>query len=558
MMRLFLLVPLLLAVPLVAHSEDNISRVRKSIERSTLDQPRTRPFHLQATLAPSFDHDHDSGRSGTVEIWWVSPTQWKRDLTAPGFHLVEIADGPRHWQHSESDYFPEWLREIAIAIVQPVPNRDQVLAHVKTAEVRSSFGTTHFSWMEFSSNGETSKAMGAGISLNDNSSLLSYGSGFGWSFSGHDYSAFHDLIIARTVSAGSPEITAKITTLEDLGTVPSNLFDTTQPGNDTNPIRTVPIEESALRKNLQPAIPPVWPALKDGPLEGVATSEIAVDREGRVHDVSTIVSDNPGISAEASDYIAAMRFRPYLLDGQPVQVISRITLSFKTTRPAGVEIFSSARDYFEHGRRITSPAAGINTVPYILNATFKTGTKDGVEQGEYTDTWLSDKQWCREARLDKSRFVRCRNGDRTYLFSQGADVPALQVVLKAIEPIPSIDTFIESDWRIARQSIDGASLVRVATGHESADGILDAQSRGLWFNSDGVLLRAHFHGLDTRQSVFQDFGGVQVPHQIDVLSNGKLAIRIEVTKIGPAANLSPATFQLSGHDWKRQFTDEVR
>jgi hypothetical protein len=271
-----------------------------------------------------------------------------------------------------------------------------------------------------------------------------------------------------------------------------------------------------------------------------------------------MVSDNPGISAAAKDYIASLHFRPYLLDGQPVQVISRVTLSFKTTRPAGVEIFNPARNYFEQGRRLTSPAAGINTVPYILNATFKTGTKDGVEQGEYTDTWLSDKQWCREARLDKSRFVRCRNGDKTYLFSQGPDVAALQVVLKAIEPIPSTDTFVESDWRIARQSIDGASLIRVATGHESADGTLDAQSRGLWFKSDGVLLRAHFHGLDTRQSEFQDFGGVQVPHQIDVLSNGKLAMRIEITKIGPAANLSPAAFQLSGHDWKRQFTDEVR
>jgi hypothetical protein len=177
-MRLCISVLLILAIPLAAHSEDNTSRVRKAIERSTLDQPGTKPFHLKATLAPSFERDRDSNRTGSVEIWWSSPTQWKRDLTVPGFHLVEIADGPRHWQHAEGDYFPEWLREISTAIIQPVPNRDQVLAQIKTAEVRSILGSTYFSWMEFGANGDTHKAMGAGITLTDNSGLLAYGGGF--------------------------------------------------------------------------------------------------------------------------------------------------------------------------------------------------------------------------------------------------------------------------------------------------------------------------------------------------------------------------------------------
>jgi hypothetical protein len=553
-MRLCLTVLLLLAIPLAAHAEDNTSRVRKAIERSTLDQPGTKPFHLKATLAPSFERDKASDRTGTIEIWWYSPTQWKRDLAIPGFHLVEISDGSHHWQHSEGDYFPEWLREIAVAIIQPVPNRDQVLAHIKTAEVRTIRYSTYLNWMAFSSNG-------AGITIDDNSGLLVHGGGLDWDFENHEYSAFHNLLIARKVAASGgsgPEVTAKITTLEDLGPIPAGLFDTTQPGSDLNPIRTVAVDELALRKNLQPQSPPTWPVLKDGPLEGAVTTTIVVDREGKVHDVGFMVADNPGANDAGRAYISSMRFQPYLLNGQPVQAFSRITLPFKTTRPAGVETFDSARNYFEHGRVLTSPAALANPTPYILHATLQAGTKDGVQTGQYTDTFLSATEWCREATIGQSRFVRCRNNDKTYLLSDGPDAKLLQIVLKAIEPIPAIDTFVESDWRISRQTLDSASLVRVATGYEAADGTLDAQSRGLWFNSDGLLIRSHFGGLDTVQSQFQDFHGAQIPHQIDVLASGKLGVRISVTSIESATDLSPKSFVLSGHEWKRQFTDETR
>jgi hypothetical protein len=223
-----------------------------------------------------------------------------------------------------------------------------------------------------------------------------------------------------------------------------------------------------------------------------------------------------------------------------------------------VETFDSARNYFEHARRLTSPAAGGNTQPYVLHAFFEMKTTKGVQKGEYSDTWLSDSQWCREAVILDSRYARCRNGEKWYLLATGPDSPALQIVLKAIEPIPAADTFVESDWRINRQNIGGRSLVRVATGHESNEGVLDARSRGLWFDSDGLLVRSHFNGLDTVQFQFQDFHGVEIPRHIRILSNGQLAMHIDITGIEPAANLPTTAFTLAGHEWKRQFTDEAR
>jgi hypothetical protein len=559
-MRSSLLVVLLFLCCSVANGEDSVSRVRKAVEHSTLDQRGTEPFHLKASVAPSFESDRDSNRNGTVEIWWLSPDTWRRELTAPGLHLVEISNNRQHWQHTEGEFLPEWLREISIAVVKPVPDVDKTLAAVKSAEIRSILGSSYFSWMEFSTDGSTRKAMGAGITLHDNSGLISSGSGFGWSFSGEDYKAFHKRMIAQKVIGGGPgpEVTAKLTVLEDLGQPSQGLFDIAQPENDAKPLRTVLIDELSLRKNLIPMKPAVWPVLKDGPLEGAFTADVVVDRDGKIREIGTFVSDNPGLEAGANEYISSMRFQPYLVNGEPVQVYSRLTFPFKTTRPAGAETFDSVRSYFERSRQMSSGAGGGNTTPYVLHASFEAATKSGVGHGEYTDSWYSTTAWCRDAVFEDSHLRRCRKDDQWYLDGEGSHLALLQVVLKAIEPIPAMDTFVESDWRIVRSNVDGQSLVRVATGHESDAGVLDAQSRGLWFDSEGLVRQAHFRGLDAVYLQFEDFHGSRISREIRLLANGKLGLRIQVNSIQEAANLNTSSFKLSGHEWKRQFTDEAR
>jgi TonB family protein len=93
------------------------------------------------------------------------------------------------------------------------------------------------------------------------------------------------------------------------------------------------VEERVLRKNLLAMDTVVWPPLKDGPQEGMMTTSIVVDRAGRVREIGSIVTDNNAMSEAARKIIAAMQFAPYLQNGVPVQVVSRITMSFKATRP---------------------------------------------------------------------------------------------------------------------------------------------------------------------------------------------------------------------------------
>jgi len=543
----------------LGHAKNLAKDVKKAIERSTLDQSGTKPFHLKAVLAPSFERDKESGRTGEVEIWWASPTQWKREVRSPEFHQIEIVDGACDWQKSEGDYFPEWLRETAIELIKPVPPLDQVLEQVKTAEVRRIGSMTNLSWTTTSGTAAVRNILRSYIALQDGSGLLLYAGGFGWGGEFKDYVSFHGRMIARTVNVGTPQVTAKVQMLDDLGPLPKGFFDATVKGGDSQPLQTVLLDETSLRKNLLPMEIVSWPPLQDGPLEGNVTTKVVVDREGKVREIGSVVSENSGVNDAGRQTAIAMRFKPFLMNGVPVQAMSQVTIPFKTVRPAEVEAFESARTYFERGRHIGFPVAGTGA-PYVLRAVFEARGNPGTsEKGRYEDTWLSDTQWRREAWFGASRYVRSRDGEKAYQLAEGPDTALLRLVLKVLEPIPAIDTFVESDWRIKRDSVDGVRTVRVLTEYETSEGKLDPeQARGYWFDDGGLLVKTHFKGIETRRSEFEDFAGTRIARRIDVLKDGALGMQIRVTEVSPAGPVPAKIFELRKHEWTRAFTDETR
>jgi hypothetical protein len=233
-------------------------------------------------------------------------------------------------------------------------------------------------------------------------------------------------------------------------------------------------------------------------------------------------------------------------------------MPFKAVRPPGVETFESARTYFDRGRHVSFLAAGSGP-GYVLHATFQLRVAGKIEEGQYVDTWERDDEWRREATIGKSRYVRARHGDTRYQLLDGPEGGVLGLVLRVMEPIPALDTFVESDWRMKRDTVGGVKTIRVLAGYESSDGVLDAEhARGYWFDESGKLVKAFFRGNETRRFQFEEFGGVQIAHDIRVLHSDAIVMLIRVTDVSAAGTVPQDRFELRGHEWKRAFTDEMR
>jgi hypothetical protein len=150
--------------------------------------------------------------------------------------------------------------------------------------------------------------------------------------------------------------------------------------------------------------------------------------------------------------------------------------------------------------------------------------------------------------------VRSRDGEKRYRLVEGEQVGVTQVIWKITEPIPAIDTFVESDWKIKRDNVGGVPAVRVLTGYESPEGKFDPQVRSFWFDANGLLLRTYFREVETQRAEFEDLNGVKIARRIDVLREGVLVMRVRVTEINPAGDVPGSRFRLPGHDWERIFT----
>jgi hypothetical protein len=261
----------------------------------------------------------------------------------------------------------------------------------------------------------------------------------------------------------------------------------------------------------------------------------------------------------AHEQIAALRFTPFVIGGVPVQVLSRITMGFKAARPAGTENFESAHHYFERGRELDFPADGAG-FPYALRAEFQARSSTGsVDTGRYGDIWLAPDKWRREATFGSSHVVRSRSGSKLYEQVEGPDAQMLLLVFRLMEPIPSMDSFVESDWRMNSDMVQDVKAVRVLSGYEGPEGKIDEQARGLWFDSKGNLLKTYFAGLEAVRSDFENFQSVHLARRIDVFHDSASVMRIRISDIsGASDSLSRNVFEIKGHEVSKEYTSEAR
>jgi len=88
------------------------------------------------------------------------------------------------------------------------------------------------------------------------------------------------------------------------------------------------IQESKLIRKIIPEYPPL--ALQ-GRVEGTVILEINVDEEGNVGDVR-VLKGNPLLSAEAVRAVRQWKYSPTVLNGEPIPVISTVTVEFRLKR----------------------------------------------------------------------------------------------------------------------------------------------------------------------------------------------------------------------------------
>jgi periplasmic protein TonB len=114
---------------------------------------------------------------------------------------------------------------------------------------------------------------------------------------------------------------------EMLNSAPS-VPDLAKPPVPPMPVKRIRVAARVAEANLIHDVPPQYPAEAGrARIEGTVVLMALIDKDGIVKDVR-VESGLPLLAQAAIDAVKQWRYKPYLVNGEPVEVDSRITINF--------------------------------------------------------------------------------------------------------------------------------------------------------------------------------------------------------------------------------------
>jgi periplasmic protein TonB len=88
------------------------------------------------------------------------------------------------------------------------------------------------------------------------------------------------------------------------------------------------LDEGRIVRKIQPVYPESARRIR---IEGEVVLEGVISSEGRMKDLK-VISGHPWLAAAAQDAVSQWQFRPYVLNGKPIDVLTHVKVDFKLNR----------------------------------------------------------------------------------------------------------------------------------------------------------------------------------------------------------------------------------
>jgi TonB family protein len=539
----------LLLVPLLSQAQDDTGEFRALIEKAAastnLTASGSQAFHLRLEA-----DDSTRGRSEyktELEVWWAAPDKWRRELKSPIFSETAVQNGTSYSEWVSGDYLPLWLHELMTVPLNPVPVEE--LATV-TPDLSAPAYYRRAQWESSFSDGANTISIHNSISFDGVAPKEIFTRTVSATLSA--YQRFGAKNVARSFQFFDKQTTvrARVVSLEPLDGDSNQLFAVVHDTGFINRTRFVELSQNSLESYKLQTPPMVWPVVYTFPDAGVIAVHVTLDRTGTVREVGSPISKNVALSNPAAEQIRGWKFRPYLVDGAPVQVSTYISIPFKVKfevlgeNSAAIE----AQPFLERIKR-SHALSDLNLPgckPFHLVASFQWADAAG---GSSDLIWQEPTRWRRETKLGAVTVLESQLGDRAYRKVVGAPESPKRIdeVIQELEGhLPDRRYAVyEGDWGQSAVKWNDVDVIRVARGQvDQQNNPINGQA--YWFASNGLLLGA-FEGSRTSSYLrFVDWNGKQVPREIDVSEKGSVILRLEITQIESLPSQTDSKFVLEG------------
>lgn len=297
-----------------------------------------KPWHLKATYQ-LYDQDGKPTAQGTYEYWWVSPKVYRRTWSRPGVTHTDwhTADGKiAHQVTGERLQYFEY--NLQSALLSPLPDLgDLDPTKVRFDRETVSAGVKLPCIMVIPLMPQHGKIQVVPIGLFPtycfDPQLPALRASFSFGHVGMEYNKIvksqnHYLARDITFFEGKHNIlTATVDTIDDLN--PADQALTPSPDAIFPIVNKVDIASGIAIGLLIKKQVPIYPQdAKDSRVSGCVVLQATIGMDGGVHDLRVVSTPWPSLAASALWAVTHWQYKPYLLNGQPVEVETTINVIF--------------------------------------------------------------------------------------------------------------------------------------------------------------------------------------------------------------------------------------
>jgi TonB family protein len=313
----------------LCQTPDAHGRIAQLANDSSLLREGMKPWHLFMVFY-LYDLEGKKKEAGTVEEWWVSPTQRRLVISSPSFSQTIPNTTGAVTDTANREAF--LVHNLLDQVTNPIPHFGDK-ENLSVSEERKTFGKVKLTCLTVSrklpaSNGKAVSLPGPVFCLNPDSDILRtlFEEDQGKTIVRNRLGKFNDTFVAldNTVSYyGKEAIEGKVVKLEsyDPQTDPVDLMTVDRSPAD--------FPEIVAAGKVLKKVPPVYPEVaKQRHLAGTVVLVALISREGKIRSLDVASSSDVLLSDAAIDAVKQWQYQPYLLNGQPTEVSTTITVHF--------------------------------------------------------------------------------------------------------------------------------------------------------------------------------------------------------------------------------------
>jgi TonB family protein len=305
-------------------------RLTAASELSSLQSPDLKPWHMKLNVTV-FDDDGKHPQSGTIEVW-KSGTSSRSVSTFGDSVSTLLRVGSKNYRSSPGPEIPYRATEVLQHVLHTGPTREEILA--STPQLRKqSFGKVQLDCIMLTQpiKGEDNPPLGLFptycLEPDTNILLLSYDFG-SESVIPRSLGKFlgQQVPLKLEIVDGSKTVaTSEIVALATYQPQP-NEFDPTPDMHTNGMVRVASGVVTGQRLTL---VQPVYPSsAKQRHISGTVVLRAVIGRDGHVHALHPQSSPDTDLTIAAIAAVRQWTYKPYLLNGEPTEVETTITVNF--------------------------------------------------------------------------------------------------------------------------------------------------------------------------------------------------------------------------------------